>query len=155
MNYPTFAVDTRKSCKIPENPNDELNLLYLYEKLQSMAGPNQKYIYCRVAGQKKIKEFVKKGFPNTVTDPDLRIGKARVGKVRYITDILTSFLFFKYTNHSILFSFYNLSWLYVRFLILKGIPITIFGPWESIVWSISVNQTVHQLRSCLTLDIQV
>ena len=75
MNYPTFAVDTRKSCKIPENPNDELNLLYLYEKLQSMAGPNQKYIYCRVAGKDKRDEFVKKGFADDVTDPGLGIGR--------------------------------------------------------------------------------
>ena len=70
VNYPTLAAN-RDFRRVPENPNDELNLLSLYTRLKDAAGPDQKYIYCRLAGNKRREDFRKQGYPNALTDPDL------------------------------------------------------------------------------------
>ena len=82
VNYTTLSTRAH-ARRVLDNPNDELSLASLYDRLKSMAGPNQKYIFCRAASKKRIKEFEAQGHPDARMDPNRRVGKGKIGKVRY------------------------------------------------------------------------
>ena len=80
VNHTTLT-STNRTRRIVDNPDDPMSLPKIFDKLKKAAGPGQVYIYCRPASKKKIAEFANKGFPDARMDPNLRVGKNKIGTV--------------------------------------------------------------------------